>query len=84
MEQGHRVLLWAQQNQYSLASMAEIMGYEEPALSAALYNNQISPELAEALLRHFGLRVLITDYGVDPDDTSDDSEPPERTNGSCG
>lgn len=83
MEQGHRVLLWAQQNEYSLASMAETMGYDEQTLSDALHNDRISPELAEALFLHFGLRVLITDHGSGPDDASDDPEPPEHTNGTC-
>lgn len=81
MDQGYRILQWAEQNLYSLAPIAETIGYDEQGLSTALHNNQISPELAEAFLRHVGLRVRITGYGSDPDDISDDPEPPEFTNG---
>ena len=81
MDQGQRVLLWAQQNLYSLASIAATIGYDEQTLSAALHSNRISPELAEALLLHYGLRVLVTNHGSDPDDTSDDPEPPGCSNG---
>ncbi len=84
MDQGHRILLWAQENEYSLAAMAATIGYNEQTLADALHHNRINPELAEALWLHFRLRVIITGDGPDSDDNWDEPEPPEFTNGTCG
>jgi hypothetical protein len=58
MDDGYRILQWAQQNQHTLTWMAEKLGYSRQALSESLHHNRISPQLAEALFDHFALRVM--------------------------
>lgn len=58
MSDGDYVLEWARQNRHSLTWMADQIGYSRQHLSQALHNNDISPDLAAALLSHFGLRVI--------------------------
>lgn len=57
MSDGAYVLEWARQNRHSLTWIADRIGYSRQHLSQALHNNEISPDLATALLSRFGLRV---------------------------
>ncbi len=68
MSEGDYVLEWARQNRHSLTWVADQIGYSRQHLSRALHNNHISPELAAALLSHFGLRVIASSKrGVTPE-----------------
>jgi hypothetical protein len=58
MSDGGYVLEWARQNRHSLTWVADQIGYSRQHLSQALHHNDISPDLAAALLAHFGLRVI--------------------------
>lgn len=58
MSDGDYVLEWARQNRHSLTWVADQIGYSRQHLSQALHHNDISPDLAVALLSHFGLRVI--------------------------
>ncbi len=58
MSDGDYVLEWARQNRHSLTWLAEQIGYSRQHLSKALHGNNISPDLADVLLSHFGLRVI--------------------------
>ncbi len=60
MEQGNRVLQWAHQHGYSIAWIAEQIGYPPGALNRALQQDRISQEMADALQKRFGLRVYPT------------------------
>ena len=70
MNDGYRILRWAQQNQHTLTWMAEKLGYSRQALSESLHNNRISPRLAEALFDHFALRVMEEGAPSDQDNPS--------------
>ncbi|ETW91971.1 MAG: hypothetical protein ETSY2_55100 [Candidatus Entotheonella gemina] len=51
------MLQWAHQNQYSIAWIAEQIGYAPEDLSRALHRDLITQELSDALMQRFGLRV---------------------------
>lgn len=58
MDEGYGILEWMRQNEYSLAWVAERLGVSPEALSKALATSAISHQLADALYKHFGLRVI--------------------------
>lgn len=57
MNNGFRVLQWAQQNKYTLTWMADQLGYSRQRLSTALHQNDISLALSKALYEQFCLRI---------------------------
>jgi hypothetical protein len=75
MNDGYRILRWAQQNQHTLTWMAEKLGYSRQALSESLHHNRISPRLAEALFNHFALRVMVDGTLTDQDNNSGHPKP---------
>ena len=58
MNQGRRVLRWASERGYDLVWIAEQIDYAPEVFSDALYQDRITPKLANALLKAFGLRIL--------------------------
>ena len=74
MTDGSRVLQWAEQNQYSLEWIAKQIGYSHRALTQALNQDRITPNLAEALCKRFGLRVRPTTSPGDDDDNGFDDD----------
>jgi hypothetical protein len=79
MDDGYRILRWAQQNQHTLTWMAEKLGYSRQALSESLHHNRISPRLAEALFDHFALRVMAEGTFTDQDSSSSHAKPKPAT-----
>lgn len=71
MNEGRRVLQWADENQYSLSWIAEQIGYPPALLYEELHDDRISRALADALFKRFGLRVLSTEL---PRPESDDCQ----------
>ena len=63
MNEGSRVLQWAQQHHYTLAWVAQTMGFVPKAFSEALHSNRISQEtfskVLAAMLLAAGLSVLL-------------------------
>ncbi|WP_089939339.1 hypothetical protein [Candidatus Entotheonella palauensis] len=57
MNNGHRVLQWAQQNGHTVTWMADQLGYSRQRLSVALHQNDISFSLCNALYERFRIRI---------------------------
>lgn len=57
MNNGFRVLQWAQQNGYTVTWMADRLGYSRQRLSDALHQDDISLSLSKALFEQFRIRV---------------------------
>ncbi|ETX04658.1 MAG: hypothetical protein ETSY2_27605 [Candidatus Entotheonella gemina] len=57
MNDGARVLQWAQQNGYTLTWLAGKLGYSRQRLSVALHRNDMSLALCKALFEQFHVRI---------------------------
>lgn len=57
MDDGSRVLQWAQQNGYTLTWLADKLGYSRQRLSVALHQNDMSLALCKALSEQFDIRI---------------------------
>lgn len=68
MAEGRWVLQWAHQHGYSVEWITEEIGYSHRVLAMALNRNRITPNMAEALYRRFGIRVRPTTFPCDYDD----------------
>ncbi len=77
MNAGQQILEWARQHGYTLAQMAEALGYPQQTLSWALHLNRITSRLADALFEHFGLRVAPT--AVSPHEGEGRAKAPETS-----
>lgn len=60
MNNGERILRWAQQRHYTVTWLADQLGYSRQRLSDVLHQNDISPALSKVLFEQFRLRVVPT------------------------
>lgn len=60
MNNGYCVLQWISQNNHTITSIADSVGYSRSMLSQALNHDCISIRLAELLEERYGLQVIAT------------------------